>query len=403
MILNQVKLINNTLREVDNMINEYAQKIRRQLHMYPEIGFDLNKTIALIKSELDCMGVQYTEKFGKSSVVATINGKKANKLTIGVRADMDALKIQELNDVPYKSQIDGQMHACGHDAHTAVVLTALKELNEIKDKLNCCVKFIFQPSEEIAPGGAIFMVKDGVMEDIDCIVSLHCSPSNPVGKVGINDGVNCANMHGFQLKFFGKSAHCAKQHKGIDAISMAVQAYSAIELMVAKRLPEKDRVVFNVGTINGGTASNVIAASCVMDCTLRTLSREDDKYLTEHILTICDNIATEFGGSFEFVETENRPNFEGDVVVTNIMRKSAEAVLGTQNVFNKEVTMGGEDFAYYANEKPACMFYLGVNNKDKGIDSPVHTGTFDIDENALDVGVRVIKQFVIDCEKSYNK
>lgn len=378
------------------MINEYAQKIRRSLHANPEIGFDVKKTVALLKSELEQMGVLYTEKFGKSSIVATLNEEKADCFTIGIRADMDALKIQELNEVPYKSKIDGQMHACGHDAHTAVVLTTLKELNDCKERINCRVKFLFQPSEEIAPGGAVFMVQDGVMEDIDCIVSLHCSPSNPVGKIGINEGVNCANMHGFELKFNGKSAHCAKQHKGIDAILMAVQAYNAIELMVAKRMPEKDRIIFNVGTIHGGTANNVIAANCIMDCTLRTLSTEDDHYLMEHILKICNGIATEFGGSFELVETENRPNFSGDPFITDLVRKSAEKVVGKENVFEKEVTMGGEDFSYYANEKPACMFYLGVNNKAKGIVSPVHMGTFDIDENALDIGVKVLKQFVFD-------
>ena len=184
---------------------------------------------------------------------------------------------------------------------------------------------------------------------------------------------------------------------------MAVQAYVAIEVMIAKRIAEKNRVIFNVGKINGGTANNVIPANCIMDCTLRTLSMEDDAYLMEHIHKICNSIADEFGGSFEMIETENRPNFIGDEILTDLVRKSAEKVVGKENVFNKEVTMGGEDFSYYANEKPACMFYLGVNNVEKGIISPVHTGTFDIDENALDIGVMVFKQVVFDSVKNLKR
>lgn len=384
------------------MIHSYAQKIRRQLHQYPELGFDLERTLTLLKNELDSLGVPYTEKYGKSSLVATITPKNYNGVTIGIRADMDAIPVQELNDVPYKSKIEGQMHACGHDVHTAVVLTTLKELNERKNELHCQVKFIFQASEEKFPCGGFFMVQDGVMEDIDFIVSLHCSPSNPVGKVGINEGVNCANIHDFDLKFIGKSSHVAKQHKGIDAISMAVQAYQAIELMIAKRLPEKERVAFNVGKINGGTASNVIASDCAMRCTLRTLSNDVDAFLMKHIEEICRRIADEMGGQFEYVELENRPLFSGDDIVTNQMRQSAQKVVGVENVFDKEATLGGEDFAYYAKEKPACMFYLGVNNVEKGITSPVHSGTFDVDENALEIGVKVFTQFVFDAMNGLN-
>ena len=225
--------------------------------MYPEIGFDLDRTLKLLKSELDKIGVDYTEKYGKSSIVATINPEK-NHFTIGIRADMDALPITEENTVDYKSKTEGKMHACGHDAHTAIALTTLKELYKERDNINCSVKFLFQSGEE-AYCGAKYMTDDGVMDDIDCIVALHVEPTCKTGKILVKPGARYANAYHFTLEFFGKSVHAAFQQNGIDANMIAMNAYSAIESMMAKSLSADDVAVFNAGEIQGGTANNIIS------------------------------------------------------------------------------------------------------------------------------------------------
>ncbi|MBO4433542.1 MAG: amidohydrolase, partial [Clostridia bacterium] len=210
------------------MINEYAVGIRRKLHMYPELGFDLDKTLTLLKSELSKIGVEFTEEYGKSSLVATINPEKDN-YTIGIRADMDALPITEENDVEYKSRIEGKMHACGHDAHTAIALATLKELYEVRDKINCRVKFLFQSVEE-SFCGAKYMAEDGVMDGIDCIIALHVDANCRVGGILLKSDEQNANVDNFTLEFFGKASHVARQQNGIDAKMLAVRTYTAIEL-----------------------------------------------------------------------------------------------------------------------------------------------------------------------------
>ena len=197
-------------------MESYVINARRRIHEYPEIGFDLDRTLAFLREELDKMGVEYTEKFGKSSIVATINPEKTN-FTIGIRADIDALPITEESDFPFKSKIDGQMHACGHDAHAAIALDACRRLNEMKDELACRVKILFQAAEEYPPSGAKLMALDGVMTDIDCIIALHVDTDRKAGEIAIRKGPRNATSDGFYLEFYGKTAHAASQEKGIDA------------------------------------------------------------------------------------------------------------------------------------------------------------------------------------------
>ncbi|MBQ8849085.1 MAG: amidohydrolase [Clostridia bacterium] len=375
-------------------MSEYAIQIRRKLHMYPEVGFELPLTLKLLREELDKIGVEYTEDYGKSSIVATVNPEKSG-FTIGVRADTDALPMTERNDVPYKSKIDGHMHACGHDAHTAVVLDTLRRINEMRDKINCRVKFLFQSAEESA-GGARLMAEDGVMDDIDCIVALHCDKKRNVGEIGISAGPRNANSDGFRLDFYGKSAHAARQQEGIDAIAMAVQAYTAIEFMIAKEFRAKDAVLFNVGTINGGTSNNIISEHCSMFCTLRTWSDENAEKAIRRIKCISESIASTAGGRVEYTTVKHYPFLSNDEKLTALIRAAAEKVVGSENIAPHERGMGGEDFAYFARLKPGCMFRLGIKNEEKGINHDVHTDKFDIDEDALEIGSRVFIQFILD-------
>jgi len=376
-------------------MNQYAQKIRRELHRHPEIGYDLPNTLALLRRELDELCVEYTEKYGKSGIVATINPDKSH-YTIGIRADMDALPITEKNDVPYKSEYDGKMHACGHDAHTAIALATLRELYAMRHEINCRVKFIFQPAEEFSPPGAMLMAEDGVMEDIDIIVALHCDTDFPVGTIGIVPGYMNATSDGFMLTFHGKGAHVAFQQYGRDAIMMAVRAYTDIEFMIAKEVSARESVIFNVGAIHGGETNNIVCDRCSMFCTLRTHSDETAEYILDKVKRIGYAVAETAGGSFEFEHKKHYPSVYNDPEVSERLRAAAAKVVGDGNVMGKKRSMGGEDFSYFANIKPGSIFRLGVKNAERGISHGLHTDRFDIDEAALDIGVRVFCQFVLD-------
>ncbi|MBR5140679.1 MAG: amidohydrolase [Clostridia bacterium] len=376
-------------------MESFVVNIRRQLHMYPEIGFDLERTLALLRSELDKMGVEYTEEYGKSSIVATINPDKTN-FTIGIRADTDALPIQEQNDIPFKSKLDGQMHACGHDSHTAIALDACRRLNEMKDKINCRVKFLFQAAEEYPPSGAKLMAADGVMKDIDCIIGLHVDTDRKAGVIAIRKGARNATSDGFYLEFYGKTAHAASQQKGIDAIMMAVKAYTDIEFMIAKEIKAKDPIIFNVGAIHGGVANNIICDKCTMFCTLRTQKQENADYILGKIKKIIASIADVAGGEAKFVESKHYPIVINNDVVADKIIAAAEKVVGKDNIKHREQGMGGEDFAYFALEKPGCMFELGVRNEELGYTIGVHNEKFMLDEAALPIGSDIFVQFVLD-------
>ncbi|MBO4897776.1 MAG: amidohydrolase [Clostridia bacterium] len=376
-------------------MQEYAVEIRRKLHMYPEVGFELPRTLNLLREELDKMGVSYTEKYGKSSIVATINEDKKN-FTIGIRADIDALPICESNKVSYKSKINGQMHACGHDAHCAVALTTCRELNKMRDKINCRVKFIFQAAEEYEPSGAKLMAEDGVMDDIDCIIALHCDPKYEVGEIGLKAAEQGAISNGFLLEFFGKSSHVAFQQRGVDANMMAVKAYTAIEFMFAKEFSATDVRIFNVGAIHGGEANNIISNYCSMYCTLRTYTDEVADKAIRRIKEIGKAVAKESSGRFKYTQKKYYPNVYNNEIMTQKMHEAASKIVGENKVFPKIRTMGGEDFSYFAMRKPGCMLRLGVRNDEKGFVNGVHETNFDIDEDSLQIGVKTFIRFVLD-------
>ena len=376
----------------------YGIEIRRELHENPEVGFDLPKTLAIVRREVEKLNVQYTEKYGKSSIVATVNPEKSH-YTIAIRADMDALPITEENDVEYKSENEGFMHACGHDVHTAVALNTLREVVKIKDQISCAVKFIFQPAEEFSPSGAMLMANDGVMDDVDKIVSLHCDPDVPVGKIGIVPGYMNATSDGFVLDFYGKSAHAARQEQGRDAIMMAVRAYTDIEFAVAKEVSGKECVIFNVGSIHGGEANNIICDKCSMFCTLRTYSDDTADKLIEKIKRIGDAVASTAGGSFEYTQKKHYPSVYNDLEVSEDLRLAAIKVVGESNITTKERALDAEDFSYFLKKKPGSMFRLGIRNETRGIVNGLHTCKFNVDEDCIEIGTKVYLQYILDTMK----
>ena len=272
----------------------YIISLRRELHQYPEIGFDLPKTIALVKRELNALGVEHTEKYGESSVVAIINPSKSN-FTIGIRADMDALLINETNDIPYKSRIPGQMHACGHDAHTAMLLGTAKALKAMENQLACRVMLVFQPSEEGVRSGAEALVRGGLMEEIDVIIGLHIENWLESGTVGVCKGSSMASSRNFKLEFFGRTAHATLPHTGNDALAAAVNAYTGIQSMLARKINPFSKYVCSIGKLAGGTTQNVTADYVEMLGTIRTFDMQLDAMLIKGIEEIADHAAQEFG------------------------------------------------------------------------------------------------------------
>ncbi len=373
----------------------YARELRHELHQCPEIGFDLKKTLAIVKRELDAMGIHYTEKYGKSSVVATINEGKGFR--IGLRADMDALPIQENSENPFKSKVDGQMHACGHDAHTANLLATARKLNDMKDELRCTIKLLFTPAEEYINPGIELMVKDGVDDEIDVAVALHVNSSTPVGKVQLIEGGLNANSMGVEVEFFGVSSHASAQQRGVDAIRMAVEAYMAYELIVAKEVPAIQPCLVNVGTFHGGNTNNIICDYTKMYLSVRTQDDDLSEFVLRRIREISDGVASMCGGKAKVTVKKFLPYVKNDPVLCEKMKKTIYKVLGENGIQPGKRGMGGEDFAFLSRKKPCLMIRWGSRNpEDPKTHYNVHNDHFDIDERCFETGIALMSQFVID-------
>jgi amidohydrolase len=384
-------------KHILNLVDrDYIVGIRRQIHKYPELRFELPKTIKLVKDELDKMNIQYTEKYGKSSVVGVINPHLTN-LTIGIRADMDALPIQEKNDVEYKSQIPGKMHACGHDGHTAALLGTAQVLSKIRDKINCRIKLIFQPSEEGFQSGAKLMVEDGIMDNIDVIIGAHVENTIDAGCIGVKKGVAMATSTALTVEFFGKTGHAAMPHTSIDALAMAVKTYNDIQMIISRELDPFELRVINVGSLTSGDTNNVVPDYAQMKLSIRTFSEEVEKYICSRIENIAKNRAEEVKGSCKVTLTKKLPSLYNDVNISNeIINSACKAVGEDKVVIFEKPKISSEDFSYYSNEKPGCFFRFGSRNVEKGFINMPHNNDWDFDEEALVVGAKVFIQYVLD-------
>jgi len=386
---------NDILFTVDQ---EMMVAIRRELHMYPELGWELEKTSALVRKTLDEIGVPYeADVYGKNTVVATINGH-IDRFTIGIRADMDALPIQEVeSDKPYRSKIDGQMHACGHDAHTAMLLGAAKALWAIRDKLTCRVKLIFQPCEESKPSGAKTMCRHGVMKDIDRIIMCHVNCVDETHVLSSCSGITNATSCAFTINVRGKGVHVASPHKGIDALAIGVKIYMGIQMLVSREADPFDTCVLGVGRMDAGTTIAQVPDRCEMRGSMRCLKESTRDTMIERIKKLVKYTCEEMGGEGECTfSDEPLPPAYNDDTLYRWWKTSAEKVVGKDKVIVLEPSPGGEDFAYYEKEKPGLLFGLGMRNNEKGITSLAHSSGWDIDEDGLQTGAKTFVQFVID-------
>ena len=375
---------------------QYAIDLRHELHRFPEIGYDLPKTLALIRRELDAMGIEYTEEFGKSSIVATIN-PDCKGVTIGLRADIDALPMQEDTDLPWKSEIDGRSHSCGHDIHCANLLASGKWLKDHEDQLKCRVKLLFTPAEEYIEPGCKQLAENGVMDDIDFAIACHADPGYLVGTIGLSAGGQGSNSMGITIEFFGTAAHATAQRKGKDAITMAVQAHQAMHMMVAKEFPPQDARMLNIGTIHGGTTNNIICDHCTMFASSRAFTDENTQILLERITQIAEGVATMNGGSSKVTVNKLLPFMDNDETVTKAVYASAAKALGEENIKPRIRKLGGEDFGFLARKKPCVMFRLGTKNPENpATGAALHTAKVQFDDGCFETGLKVMTQFILD-------
>ncbi|OMH40855.1 amidohydrolase [Desulfurobacterium indicum] len=375
-------------------IKDFIVGLRRQIHQYPELSGREFKTSELVADTLKDIGVdELQEGFGETTaVVALIKGNSDR--TVALRADMDALPIKEETGKPYASKIDGVMHACGHDAHTAMLLGAAKLLVKHKKKLKGNVKLIFQPCEERQDcRGAKRLVAAGVLRnpDVGAIFGIHVFPELETGKVATCPGAALASSDVFRIKIYGKGTHASKPHMGIDTVLIASQVVNTLHHIVSRRVDPLDPAVLTIGTIKGGEAENIIPDTVEMAGTIRTLNEDVRKKIPLWIEEALRGITSAYGGSYEFDYEEGTPPLINDKKVTEFAMNSLKELLGEGNVlYLEKPSMGGEDFAEYLKFVPGTYFRLGTGNREKGTTYPLHNPRFDIDEDALPVGTAVL-------------
>jgi amidohydrolase len=359
---------------------------RKDFHMHPEIGFEVHRTAGIVARQLVEYGLVVKTDVGKTGVVADLFVPGATS-RVALRADMDALPIQELNDVPYKSCIPMRAHMCGHDAHTAMLLGAAKILANHRDKLTRHVRFIFQPSEEIWPGGAPGMIQEGALKEVDEIYALHVWPTLQVGHYGICVGPTMAQADGFDIIITGKGGHAASPQSVIDPIVIAGQVVQALQTIVSRNVNPNDNAVVTITQIHAGSSYNVIPDSCTIAGTVRTYDPAVQQLIRRRIDEIVQGIVKANNGQGFVKYLEGYPPLFNHQDAALAAKDIALSLVGEQSVdFPAQKVMFGEDFAYYAKEVKGCFIHLGCRNAAKGFTHLLHEPLFDIDEECLVYG-----------------
>ncbi|MEM8565002.1 MAG: M20 family metallopeptidase [Bacteroidota bacterium] len=377
--------------QIKTLASEYASdviQIRRHLHAHPELSYQEYDTAKYVAQKLREINIEPKEKVAETGITALIEGKNPNSQTIALRADMDALPIQEANDVPYKSKNDGIMHACGHDVHTASLLGTARILQSLKDQFEGTVKLIFQPGEEKNPGGASLMIKDGALKNPkpQSIFGQHVMPLIPAGKVGFRSGMYMASADEIYLTIKGKGGHGAIPELLTDTVLITSHIIVALQQIVSRNADPKKPTVLSFGNVEAKGATNIIPNEVKVAGTFRAMDEEWRRKGHGLITEMAKSIAQGMGAECEVFISKGYPFLQNDPELTKKARKTATEYLGEENVVDLDLWMGAEDFSYYSQEIPACFYRLGTRNETQGITSYVHTPTFDIDESALEIG-----------------
>ncbi|MBX3080055.1 MAG: amidohydrolase [Anaerolineae bacterium] len=379
-------------------LEDMTISLRRDFHMHPELSFKEIRTSKRVVEELTKMGIEAQAGVGVTGVVARIGeGRPA----VGIRGDMDALPILEANDVAYKSQNPGVMHACGHDAHTAILLTVAKMLNEMPDRPKGEFRLLFQPSEEDfgadGKSGAVRMIEDGALENLDNVIALHVNSEKPAGKIGIVDGYACAAVDSFKAKIIGEGCHGAYPHTGIDPIYIAAQVINAIHGVRARRINPVQPALISIGAIHAGNADNVIPAEVELRGTIRSY----DDGVRHQLWTELErafSVARALGGDYKLDITKGYPSLYNAPEVAGLIRTVTSEMIGDDGFYADEAGMGAEDFSYMAQKAPGAMFMLGAKFDDTN--RPHHSPIFNIDESPFAIGAAILTETAIRLAKA---
>lgn len=380
------------MKEVQERAQELFEelvKIRRDFHMHPEVSSKEYRTAEQIGRYLEAWGIEY-ERVADTGVVGIIRGKKnGTGKVIGMRADIDALPIHEADNREHRSVNDGVMHACGHDMHATILLGAAKILKEREDEFAGAVKLFFQPAEE-AVGGAKRMIAAGCLENpkVDHVIGLHVQASIPTGNIEMKYGTLTAITDKLLMTVKGKAGHAAVPDLAVDSIAVAAQIVTSLQMIVSRIVSPHDTAVLTIGKITGGSQANIIAGEVEMEGTVRTFNWETRTKIEESIREISTQIATAFGATVDMELREGYIGVVNDVAVTDVIKDVAVKLLGEEKVQFKEfASMGGEDFAYFAEAVPSSFYHLGCRNEVKGITASAHNKFFDADEDCIPIGV----------------
>ncbi|NNF01098.1 MAG: amidohydrolase [Bacteroidia bacterium] len=371
--------------------------MRRHLHMNPELSFNEFNTSAFVASKLKEYNIPVTDKIAGTGLVALIEGKNPSKKVIALRGDMDALPITETNDVEYKSQNPGVMHACGHDVHTSCLLGAAGILQNLRSEFEGTVKLIFQPGEEKLPGGASLLIKEGVLEDPkpEGIIGQHVMPFIKTGKVGFRSGVYMASTDEIYVTVTGKGGHGATPHLNVDPVVITANIIVALQQIVSRAANPTMPSVLSFGKVNADGATNVIPNEVKLEGTFRTLDEDWRNEAHVKMKKMAEQMAEAMGAKCDFNIVRGYPVLINEEAITNSSRKHAEDYLGKENVEDLSIWMAAEDFAFYSQVANGCFYRLGTRNEERGITSSVHTPTFDIDEEAIKIGVGLMAYLAV--------
>ena len=384
--------------DIDELVPDMVA-LRRDLHEHPELAFEEVRTSGIVAQRLRALGLEVQTGVARTGVVGLLRGgaSKAGAKTIAIRADMDALPIHEQNDIDYRSTIDGKMHACGHDGHTSIALAVADILSKRRDELTGNVKFVFQPAEEMI-GGAEPMIEEGAMEGVDGIIGLHLISDYPVGRVGVRSGSIFASADKFVVTIKGKGGHAAMPEASVDPIVIAAYIITALQTLISRETSPFSPAVITIGRVIAGTAFNIIPETAELQGTMRAFSKEHREKLVRRITEVASGVASAMGATCDINFIDGCPPCVNDAAMTEVVHKAAVESVGDGKVDDGDVvlTTGSDDMACFLKAVPGCYFIVGANNPAKGADYPHHHPHFNVDEDAMPVGVEVLTRAALE-------
>ncbi len=382
------------INDLGKKYKDYLIEMRREFHMYPETSFEEFRTSKRIKEELEKINVPY-EELAKTGILATIKGAHPGK-TVALRADMDALDIQETNNVSYKSKYDGKMHACGHDGHVAMLLGAAHIFMDLRDSLKGTIKLIFQPSEENGKGAKKMLEESNFMDQVDSVFAIHLWNNLDIGKISVEEGPRMASADYFDIHVSGKAGHGSMPHQTVDAVLVASSIVMNLQSFVSREISPFESAVLSIGSLHAGTTFNIIAGDAKLSGTSRCFTSQVRGEFPKAIERISKSTAATYRANAELTYHQGPPPTINEKESSQIAKTSVEKILGLDGLINMEKTTGAEDFAYFLEKAPGLLAFVGTRNKEKNLTYPHHHDKFDIDEDALVIGSMLYVQYALD-------